>query len=57
MYVPISKINIPPRIRTGVIEERELFAKMQEDQRAQRKRLRRERLLSALMVLGRGRRA
>lgn len=57
MYVPISKIDIPPRIRTGVIEERELFAKMQEDQRAQRKRLRRERLLSALKVLGRGRRA
>lgn len=57
MHEIIRKIDIPHRQRTGIVEERELFAKLQADQRAQRKRLLRERLLSALKLRGRGRRA
>lgn len=56
MHEIIQKIHIPERPRTGIIEERDLFAKLQEDQRAQRKRMRREKLLAALRFHRRGRR-
>lgn len=56
MHEVIRKIHIPTRQHTGIIEEREVFAKMEADQRAQRKRLRRERLLSALKLRRRVRR-
>ena len=32
----IRKVDFPPTTRTGVIEERELFAKMMEEERARR---------------------
>lgn len=48
MHEVIRKIHIPQRQHTGIIEEREIFAKMEADQRAQRKRLRRNRVLMAL---------
>lgn len=48
MHEVIRKIHIPERPRTGIIEEREVFAKMEEDRRAHAERRRRARLMSAL---------
>lgn len=50
MHEIIRKIHIPERQRTGVVLEREVFAKMEADGRAHRKRLRRARLLAALRL-------
>lgn len=48
MHEVIRKIHIPQRQHTGIIEEREVFAKMEADRRAQRNRLRRDRILTVL---------
>ncbi|GAB5445836.1 hypothetical protein [Gymnodinialimonas sp.] len=56
MHEIIRKIDIPQPPRTGVMKEREVFAKMEADQRAQRRRLRRDRWLTALRLKRRGRR-
>ena len=50
MHEIIRKIHIPDRSRTGITEEREMFAKMESDRRAHAKRLRRNRLLSVLRL-------
>lgn len=48
MHEIIRKIHIPERPRTGIIEEREVFARMEADQRRQRKQARRARVMAAL---------
>lgn len=48
MHEVIRPIHIPERPRTGITDEREVFAKMQEVERQHRKQARRARLLSAL---------
>lgn len=48
MHEIIRKIHIPEASPTGILEEREFFAKLQVEDRLRRKRDRRARVMAAL---------
>ncbi len=48
MHDIIRQMEIPAQPRTGVAEERELFAKLEADERIQRRKARRARMLELL---------
>ena len=45
----IQKIELPSQPRTGIVEEREMFAKLMERERLAQRKARRERILSLLV--------